>query len=65
MEIYSRNLEVLTPMFPEIVDAALDEISADSVMYIRCFISSGEDFEKSSESVSIISSLELVDSSFS
>jgi DNA ligase-1 len=32
VEIYSRNLEVLTPMFPEIVDAALDEISADSAI---------------------------------
>lgn len=32
VEIYSRNLEVLTPMFPEIVDAALEEISADSAI---------------------------------
>ncbi len=32
VEIYSRNLEVLTPMFPEVVHAALDEISAESAI---------------------------------
>ncbi len=32
VEIYSRNLEVLTPMFPEISEAALLEISADSAI---------------------------------
>ncbi len=32
VEIYSRNLEVLTPMFPEVVKAALDEIDADSAI---------------------------------